>query len=373
MQEKQQSTLSWAEVKLDVIRTNIDAIKQKIGNRKLIAVIKANAYGHGAIDVAQAIEKQTDYFAVATLEEAIELREAGIASPILNLFCVFPEHAEMILKYNITQVVFRHDVAEALSEQAAKMEKIARVHINVDTGMRRIGVHYSQATEFVKEIVNLPNLKIEGIYTHFASADESDKTYTQLQLKRFKKVVSNLTKEGIKIPLKHTANSAAVLDFPSAYFDAVRPGLSLYGVYPSPHVSRNIALEPTLSLKTRITFLKTVQAGVSVGYGLTYTVPKKTKIATLPIGYADGFRRELSNRGEVLIHGKRVPVIGRVCMDEIMCDVGDIPNVEVGDEVVLIGKQGEEQILVDEVAEKCGTISYEILCGIGRRVQRIYI
>jgi len=365
--------LSWAEIELNAILSNINAIRQKIGNRKIFAVVKANAYGHGAVSVANSIEKFVDMFAVATLDEAIELRQSGIKVPILNLFCIFPNQAEAVLKYNITQMVCQIDVAKTLSNESTKMDKIANVHVKVDTGMTRLGVHFSEATEFVKKISELPNIQIDGIYTHFANADGEDKSYTQLQLSRFQNVLDNLIQLDINIPTKHASNSAAILDFPSAYFDAVRPGIILYGIYPSLYVSHDVALKPALTLKSRITFLKTVSPGTPIGYGLTYSIPNETIIATIPIGYADGFRRELSNSGEVLVHGKRVPVIGRVCMDGIMCDVGDIPELKVGDEVVLIGKQGEQSITVDEVAEKCGTISYEILCGIGNRIKRVYV
>ncbi|MFQ6042843.1 MAG: alanine racemase, partial [Candidatus Poribacteria bacterium] len=372
--------LRWAEVNLNAIQSNLNAIKSKVGNRKIIAVVKANAYGHGAVPVAQAIAEQADMFAVATIEEAIELREAGITLPILNLYCILPDQAEAVLKYEITQTVCKLSVCEAISACARRMGGVAKVHVKVDTGMNRIGVHYSEAVTFLKQISTLPNLKVEGIFTHFSSADEADKSYTHIQLKRF----NNLWKPGPSGKgtgknyfersdfLIHAANSAAILDLPAAYFDAVRAGLILHGIYPSDEVSRSISLKPALSLKTRIVHLKNVERGESISYNRRYTTTAPTKIATLSMGYADGYRTSLANVGEALIRGIRTPVVGTICMDKIMCDVGHIPAVEIGDEVVLIGKQGDDEITVDEVAQKAGTISYDIFCGLGRRVERIY-
>jgi len=387
--------LRWAEIDLNAIKSNLNAIKSKVGNRKIIAVVKANAYGHGAIPVARAIVEQADMFAVAAVEEAIELREAGITLPILNLYCILPDQAEAVLKYEITQTVCKLSTCEALSDCAKRMGDVAKVHIKVDTGMNRIGVHYSEAVGFVKQVRALANLRVEGIFTHFSSADEADKSYTHLQLERFNNLWKTIPSEqgkgkqfdgcptsvGENSPLKrdvldfliHSANSPAILDLPSAYFDAVRPGLILHGVYPSDEVSRSIPLKPALSLKTRVIHLKNVGHGESISYNRKYTTPAPTKIATLSLGYADGYRTSLRNLGEALIRRIRAPVVGTICMDKIMCDVGHIPDVEIGDEVVLIGKQGDDEITADEVAQKAGTISYEIFCGLGRRVERVYI
>ncbi|HIE25801.1 TPA: alanine racemase [Candidatus Poribacteria bacterium] len=372
--------LRWAEIDLKAIQSNLNAIKNKIGNRKIIAVVKANAYGHGAIPVARAIAEQADMFAVATVEEAIELREASITLPILNLYCILPDQAEAVLKYKITQTVCKLSTCEAISACAKRKGDVAQVHVKVDTGMNRIGVHYSEAAAFLKQVHALPNLRVEGIFTHFSSADEVDKSYTHLQLERF----NDLWRPGSSEQgtgnnhlehsdfLIHAANSAAILDLPSTYFDAVRPGLILHGVYPSDEVSRSISLKPALSLKTRVVHLKSVERGESISYNRRYTTTTPTQIATLSMGYADGYRTSLANVGEALIRGIRAPVVGTVCMDKIMCDVGHIPDVEIGDEVVLIGKQGDDEITADEVAKKAGTISYEIFCGLGRRVERIY-
>jgi len=386
--------LRWAEIDLNAIKSNLNAIKSKVGNRKIIAVVKANAYGHGAIPVARAIVEQTDMFAVAAVEEAIELREAGITLPILNLYCILPDQAEAVLKYEITQTVCKLSTCEALSDCAKRMGDVAKVHVKVDTGMNRIGVHYSEAAKFVKQVRALANLRVEGIFTHFSSADETDKSYTHLQLERFNNLWKPPTELGLRnaecgikrnnslIPhsvhlecsdfLIHAANSPAILDLPSAYFDAVRPGLILHGVYPSDEVSRSIPLKPALSLKTRVIHLKNVGRGESISYNRRYTTSAPTKIATLSLGYADGYRTSLRNLGEALIRGIRAPVVGTICMDKIMCDVGHIHDVEIGDEVVLIGKHGDDEITADEVAQKAGTISYEIFCGLGRRLERIY-
>jgi len=369
--------LRWAEIDLNAIKSNVNAIQNKVGNRKTIAVVKANAYGHGAIPVARAIEDQTDIFAVATIEEAIELREAGITLPILNLFSLLPDQAEAALKYKITQAVCKLNTCEAISDRAKQVGEIAKVHVEVDTGMNRLGVHYSEALDFLKQVHTLPNLRVEGIFTHFSSADESDKSYTHLQLERFNNLWQNQSsrKECLERSdfLIHAANSPTILDLPEAYFDAVRPGLILHGVYPSDEVSRSIPLKPALSLKTRVIHLKNVGPWESISYNRKYTTPAPTKIATLSIGYADGYRTSLRNAGETLIRGIRAPVVGTVCMDKIMCDVGHIPDVEIGDEAVLIGKQDNGEITADEVAKKAGTISYDIFCGLGRRVERIYI
>ena len=373
--------LCWAEIDLNAIQSNVDAIKNKVGKRKIIAVVKANAYGHGAIPVARAIAEQVDIFAVATVEEAIELREAGITLPILNLFSILPDQAEAVLKYEITQAVCKFSTCEAISDCARRMGDIAKVHVEVDTGMNRLGVHYSEAAAFLKQVCALPNLRVEGIFTHFSSADETDKSYTNLQLERFNSFWKACASEQGKAKdyfersdfLIHAANSAAILDLPSTYFDAVRPGLILHGVYPSDEVSRSIPLKPALSLKTRVIHLKNVGSGESISYNRRYTTSVPTQIATLSIGYADGYRTSLRNLGEALIRGIRAPVVGTICMDKIMCDVGHIPDAEIGDEVVLIGKQGDDEITADEVAQKAGTISYDIFCGLGRRVERIYI
>lgn len=366
--------LRWTEINLNAIQENVKAIKRKVGNRKIIAVVKANAYGHGVLQTSRAIADFVDMFAVATVEEAIELRDAGITLPILNLFCILPDQAEAVLKYGITQTVCKLSVCEALSSSAKQTGSVAKVHIKINTGMNRIGIHYTEAAAFIEQVCAMPNLLLEGIFTHFARADEADKSHTNTQLERFNASLAACRSKNIASSvLLHASNSAAILDHPEAYFDAVRPGLILYGIYPSAEVTRSIVLQPALNLKTRVTHLKNVKRGEQISYGGFYTASAPTRIATLPIGYADGYRRSLSNVGEVLIRGARAPVVGTVCMDQMMCDVGHISGIGVGDEVVLIGKQGNNEITADELATRAGTISYEIFCGLGRRIERVYL
>ena len=362
------------EINLNNIVYNISEIRKRIGDKvKIMAVVKANGYGHGAVEVAKiALKSGAQCLAVATLEEAVELRKAGIQSSILVFGLSPPTQAQQIVKHNLSQTVCNMDLVRALSTEAQFQGKTAKIHVKVDTGMGRLGIAPEKVTDFVKQISHLKGIEIEGIFTHFSVADK-DKSFTELQIKRFKEVVANLEKEGIHIPIKHTANSAAILDVPSSYFDLVRPGIMLYGLYPSTKVNHTINLKPVMSFKTEVAFLKTVPAGASLSYGRTFTTKEKSIIATLPVGYADGYSRALSNKGEVLIKGKRAPVVGTICMDMTLVDVSHIPDVRVGDEVVLFGRQEGAQISVDELSSKIGTINYEIVCGISKRVPRIYI
>lgn len=362
------------EINLNNIAHNIYQVREKVGSKvKIMAVVKADGYGHGARRVAKTVAKNgAEWLAVATVEEAVELREGGISSPIL-VFGLSPStQAEEIVKYRLSQTVCERELVEALSDEARRQNQIARVHIKVDTGMGRLGILPDKVVEFAKQVSSLEGIQIEGIFTHFSVADE-DKDFTQLQIRKFKQATASLEKEKIHIPLKHTANSAAILDIPSSCFDLVRPGIMLYGLYPSPRTNRSIPLKPAMSFKTQVIYLKKVPAGYSLSYGRTFTTRKKSLIATLPVGYADGYPRHLSNKGEVLVRGKRASVVGRVCMDMILVDVTHIPDVKVGDEVVLFGKQENEEVLVDELASKIGTINYEVVCGIGKRVPRVYI
>jgi len=362
------------EINLDNIAYNISEIQRRIGDKvNIMAVVKANGYGHGAVEVARiAIESGAQWLAVAMLEEAVELREDGIQSPILVLGLSPPAEAEELVKYKLAQAVCTRELAQALSAEARLMGQATKVHVKVDTGLGRLGILPEEVTGFISEISHLKGIEIEGIFTHFSAVDE-DKSFTELQIKRFKELVVSLEKAGIHIPVKHAANSAAVLDIPSSYFDLVRPGIMLYGLYPSLKVTHSIHLKPAMSFKTQVAYLKTVPAGISLSYGRTFITRKKSRIATLPVGYADGYTRALSNKGEVLIKGKRAPVVGRVCMDMILVDVSHIPDVKVGDEVVLFGRQDGAQLSVDEIASKMGTINYEVVCGIDRRVPRVYI
>lgn len=364
---------TFAEIDLSAIAYNIDEIRKVIPKKtKIMTVVKANAYGHGAVEISKAaISSGVDYLSVATVSEALELREAGITAPILLLSESPISAAREVISASLAQTVYSVDLAKALSIEAAQQGKVAKVHVKVDTGMGRIGVRDSQAISLIKEITKFGNLLIEGIFTHFAKAEDLSDDYTRNQLSKFKKVIEKVESNGFRIPLKHAANSAATLYFPESHLDMIRIGLAMYGLYPPFAKSRPLDLHPALAFKTKVVYKKRVPKDTALSYGCTYLTPKETTIATLPVGYADGLSRVLSNRGSVLIRGKRYPIVGTVCMDLTLIDVGE-DKVEVGDEVVMIGKQGGEEISVDEVAELEGTISYEVVCGIGKRVPRIY-
>lgn len=366
--------LTYAEVDLSAIRDNISAVRDRVGPYvRIMPAVKAEAYGHGAVPVSKAcLEAGADLLCVANVDEAAELREAGVSGPILILGCSIPAAAEEVVQYDITSTVCEQEYAKQLSNAAIKQNKTAIVHIKVDTGMGRIGVQPEETVELARQIVSLPGLRLEGFFTHFPSSDEPERDFTLKQINTFKSLRKRLAAEGINIPVAHTSNSGGILAFPEADFEAVRPGIIVYGYYPSPNVPRSIPIRPPLTLKTHIVFLKTVPPGTSVSYGRTHITTKASKIATLPIGYADGYNRLLSNKGEAAVRGVRVPVIGRVCMDQIMIDVTDVPGVSTGDEVVLYGG-GYEYLGVDAIASKIGTIPYEVLCAIGNRVARVYI
>ena len=354
---------TWIEVNLDAIAQNVRNIKKLIGEKKeLMAVVKGNAYGHDVLEVVPVVLKSgATRLAVARLEEGIFLRKAGITVPILVLGLTLKQQAELLVSYSITPAVSEYEMIEKLSEEAFKEGKIVKVHLKVDTGMGRIGIFPNRVLDFVKKIKALKNIEIEGVFTHFSVADEKDKTYTEIQFKKFMEVLNILEKEGIEIPIKHVGNSATLLDLPHMWLDLIRPGISIYGLYPSKEVQKIIKLIPAHSFKTRIVFLKELPAGECISYGRTYkTKKKRTVVASLPVGYADGYNRHLSNQGEVLVRGRRFPVIGRICMDQTMIDVTNLPQVKIGDEVVLWGRQGQEEITVEEIAEKIGTINYEI-------------
>ncbi|MBA7498203.1 Alanine racemase 1 [subsurface metagenome] len=368
---------TWTEVNLDAIAQNVRNIKKLIGEKKeLMAVVKGNAYGHDILEVSSVVLKNgASRLAVARLEEGIFLRKAGIVIPILILGLTLKQQAELLVSYNITPTVCEYEIIEKLSESATKEDKVVKVHLKVDTGMRRIGIFSHDILRFIKRVRALKNVEIEGIFTHFSVADEKDKTYTEKQFRKFMGVLTTLEKEGIRIPIKHVSNSATLLDLPHMWLDLVRPGISMYGLYPSTEVQKTIKLIPAHSFKTRIVFLKELPMGESIGYGRTYTTnQRRTKVASLPLGYADGYNRLLSNQVEVLVRGRRFPIIGRICMDQTMIDVTNLPQVEIGDEVVLWGRQGEEEITVEEIAEKIGTINYEIVhMPDKKRVPKLFI
>ena len=367
------SSQSHAVVDLKAIRANAEAIKSYTGKR-LIAVVKADAYGHGAIPVSEALHTTADMFAVATVEEGIELREAGIRKPILILFSPLPDLAAEIVAHELTSAVDNWDLALNLNKiievrkqrsQLASAEKV-KVHIDVNTGINRSGVHYTKAEQFVERLRTLSQLEVEGIFTHFATADAADKSFVHLQLSRFSSLLNTVT----NIPIKHAANSAAVMEISESHFDAVRPGLSLYGIYPAEE--KPIPLQPALTWKTHIGWIDFIEAGEGVSYGLTYKAQHRTRVAGIQVGYGDGYPRALSGIGEVLIGGVRCPILGRVCMDVMVVKLELSDNVSVGDEAVLIGKQRKEEIGIGEIAEHANTIPYEILTNIGKRVNRIY-
>ena len=335
-----------------------------------MAVVKADGYGHGAVEISlSALKSGANSLGVAVPEEGEQLRKAGIVVPITVLGLIQPEEAYKVADFSLEQTVCSLEVAEALNQIAIHTGTQINVHIKVDTGMGRVGVQPQDAVAFAQKIGRFKNLNLKGIFSHFSCADELDKTFAKKQVKSFNQLVQEIEATGIKIPQKHMANSAAILDLPESYFDLVRPGIMIYGLYPSNEVSHSIELKPAMTFMTKVAFVKWVPAHSPISYGQTFTTQKDTLVATLPVGYADGYSRLLSGRGEVLIKGHRAPLIGRVCMDMCMIDVSTIENVQPGDEVILFG----EGLHVDEVAEKIGTINYEVVCAVGKRVPRIYI
>lgn len=369
---------AWAEINLDNIEHNVREVARIVGKMtEIMAVVKADAYGHGVFEtVPTLLENGAGRLAVSMLDEAIQLREFGVKVPILVLGYTDPSRAEDIIRYNITQTVFSHELAKALSDAAVKLGKPAKIHIKIDTGMSRVGFMpgYSAVKDVVR-ISELPGIIIEGLFSHFASADEAEREYTMLQFERFESIVQELNRIGILIPVKHIANSAAIIQYPNFHLNMVRPGIILYGLYPSDEVDKSVIdLRPAMELKAKVVLVKEVEAGTPVSYGRTFITKRKTRIATLPIGYADGYSRLLSNRGRVLIHGQYAPVIGNICMDQCMVDVTDIKGeVKTGDEAVIFGVQGSSRITVEEIAKLCNTINYEIVCLIGKRIPRVYL
>jgi alanine racemase len=366
----------WLEINLDSIAHNVKKIRQIVGeNTQIIAVVKANAYGHGAIEVSETLlENGVTMLGVGVIEEGIVLREAGIKAPILVCGLTKDDQFESLIMHNLTATVCDLKAVKTLSRIANKNKKRARVHIKIDTGMGRLGIPSRDTLDFVKEIGKMKNIEIEGIFTHFAATNEEDGNYTRKQFEKYKKALLELERERINIPLKHVANSSAILDSSRFHFNAVRPGIIVYGLFPSPRTKQIVQLRPAAEFKTKIIFLKKGSAGKSIGYGGTYTTTKPTRIATLPVGYADGYSWLLSNKGEVLVRGERAPIIGRICMDLCMIDVTHIGGVQIGDEVVLWGKQGSEMISVEEVAQKIGSIVYEVICMVDKeRVPKVFI
>jgi alanine racemase len=367
----------WLEVNLDNLAHNIRQIKENVRPpASLMGIVKADGYGHGALEVSRVlIEEGVQRLGVAVLDEAIELRQAGIDVPILVLGYTPAELFDKVLEYNITPTLYNYEDALKLSELASKKGDRAKVHLKLDTGMGRIGMLPGEdSIDTVSNIYKLQGIIIEGIFTHFSVADERDKTYTREQYKKFIGFTDALKAKGIDIPLRHAGNSAASIDLPDMHLDMVRPGIILYGLYPSDEVDKGkLSLKPLASLKAAISHVKTVPTGTSVGYGRKYISTSESVIATLPLGYADGYTRLLSGKADVLVHGTRVPLAGNICMDQCMIDVTGIDGVKVGDEAVLMGQQGEQSITAEELGGLLGTINYEIVCMIGKRVPRVYI
>ena len=362
-----------AYINKDAITHNILQIKNSLPHHvKIMPVIKADGYGHGALCMAEETMKFADYFAVAVIEEAILLRKKGINKPILLLGHTASEFYDDAIQNNITVTIFSFEDAKKLSIRAKKANKTAKIHIAIDTGMGRIGfLPDEESADVIKEISMLDFIEFEGVFTHFATSDEADKSFTNLQAEKFCKFRQMLEKRKIEISLYHASNSAAVMEYKDFAFDMVRPGIILYGLYPSDDVDKKVLdLHPVMELRTHVAFVKNVKEGDSIGYGRTYIAKQERKIATIPVGYADGYPRLLSNKGRVIINGKYAPIVGRVCMDQFMVDVSHIDNVSVGDEVILIGKQGDCLVSADEIAQLTGTINYEIVCGISKRVPR---
>jgi alanine racemase len=366
---------AFLEIDLENVAFNVRNIRKKLGEKvEFLAVVKADAYGHGAYEVSKvALENGADLLGVAILEEGVELREKGICAPILILYPEFGGREGKILEYDLESTASDFDFARNLSRQALRQKKVANVYVKVDTGMGRYGLAPDEAYQFVKRIRDLENIKVKGILSQLSSAEEKEDDFTFQQISSFKKVLEKLEDFNRGFLNKSIANSSAVLNLPESYFNQVRVGLLIYGIYPSPEVSKSIQVKPALSFKSKIIFLKEVEKGTPVGYGKSYITSRKTKVATIPLGYADGFGRLLSNKACVLIQGKRSKVIGRVCMDAFMVDVTDIPQAKAGDELVLIGKQGNEEITVDEFAEWNQSISYEVLTRMGKRLPKVYL
>ena len=366
----------YAAIDLDAVCHNISEIKKLVGpDTKIMPVIKADGYGHGAVPVAKALNKiGVDGFAVAIIEEGIALRKQGITKPILILGYTSEYQYASLIQHEIEQTVFSYEMAEAISKFAVTMKKEARIHIKVDTGMNRIGFKPTEeSVGQVQRIQKLPNIKIQGIFTHFACADEEDKTSARYQKELFDQFVSKIEEKGIEIPVKHVSNSAAIMDLRECRMDMVRSGIITYGLYPSEEVDKSaIDLKPALSLISHVIHVKEVGPGEGVSYGSTFVTDRKTRIATIPVGYADGYPRALSSRGRVIIRGQYAPIIGRICMDQFMVDVTDIEGVSVMDRVSLVGTEGDINISVEEAADLAGSFNYEFVCGIGKRVPRVY-
>ncbi len=374
---------TWAEIDLDALEYNIKQIRSKLSpNTKVMGVAKGDCYGHGDGYITRILQREGfDWFGVANTEEAISLRKKGIDKPILVLGYTPEQYTEVLDKYHITQAVVGMDYTQRLQKEAKRLGVCIDCHIKLDTGMTRIGFqtddeNFAQSLQDIIAISKMENLRITGIFTHFAVADaytEDNPAFTEMQFHRFTKMIDALQKAGVDVGIRHCANSAAMISYPEKHLDMCRAGVVTYGMLPSAECQGKIDLKPLMTLKTSVGLIKKVKAGVQLSYGRTYTAQTDRIIATLPIGYADGYNRFLSNQSRMLIHGQYAPVVGRVCMDQTMVDITDIPDVKMGDEVVVFGKQGDAEISVEEIAEKLHTINYEVTCMVSKRVPRIYM
>ena len=373
---------AWAQINLDAVVNNIKQIRKITSpDAKIMAIVKADAYGHGFFEVASALANNgADFFGVATVDEAIQLRNACFSNPVLILGVIFRDDLEKIIQNDIMPVVFGYNFAKSISDTAVRLNKKAKIHIKLDTGMSRIGYVCSgsdsreRILESICNIAALPNIEIDGIFSHFAKADEKTSEYTKLQYERFIDIVSALEQRGVHIPIKHICNSAGIIQYPEYHMDMVRSGIITYGLAPSSDVSiENMGLEPAMELKSVVTNLKRIKVDTPVSYGGNYIAKPGTRIATVAIGYADGYSRLLSGKAQVLINGKKANIVGNICMDQLMVDVTEIEDIKIGDEVILFGKSGNNIITVESVAELMGTINYETICVIGKRVPRVYI
>ena len=364
-----------ANINLDAIYDNVKAAKSLTKeDTKLMAIIKADAYGHGAVKVAETLDDIADAYGVAILEEGIELRQAGVTKPILILGYTPAPLYEAMINYDITTAVFKYDMAEEISNTAVRLGKKAKIHIKLDTGMSRIGFKQDdESLETIIKISKLPGIEITGCFTHFARMDEEDKTKAKEQFRRFMDFTKRIEDAGINIPVKHVSNSAGIIEMPEVNLDMVRDGISVYGMYPSEEVNKEkLPLTPAMDIISYISFIKTLEKDVEIGYGGTFTTTRETKVATIPVGYADGYPRSLSNKGCILVNGQRAPIIGRICMDQFMVDITDIKDVHENDKVTLIGHDGDGYISIEEMADLSGSFNYEFVCDIGKRVPKVY-
>ena len=365
-----------ATISLDAIRDNIEKGRALLApGTKMMGVVKADAYGHGAVPVARAIEDLVDAYGVAMPEEGVELRKAGLTKPIVILGYTAPELAELAIRYDITMAVFQSEIAERYNEAAKRLNKKAKVHIKLDTGMSRIGyLCTEESLSDIEKIAKLSNVEIEGMFTHFSKADEADKSFAKSQFKKYMEFAESLKQRGIELPCKHVCNSAGIIDIPEGDLDMVRFGVTMYGMYPTDEVTKErMPVIPAMEVKTHISYIKTLPAGIGISYSGTYVTEKETRVATLSVGYGDGYPRGLSNAGRVLVHGKSAKILGRICMDQCMVDVTEIPEAKQGDVVTLMGRDGDDFISAEEIGATVGnSFHYEVVCDISKRVPRVY-